>query len=199
MPMQDLLTLHQQILDGEPTAPAKLVEATAGPITGMVIKIVGLTVLDLDDAKDAATDALIAYLQNPSAYVSQGEASLFTYLLRIAQRRAIDCIRRKKRHKEIFPVSVEEVELESIESEDDFEKTEAALDATTIINRFGTTIVKNAVEEELLRLHLASEKSTDRYAEVLGINNRPIEEQRALVKRHRDRLERRLMRIGERL
>lgn len=164
----------------------------------MILKTIGTSLLDQDDAVDAVTDAFVAYLTKPTAYVHQGEASLFTYLLRIAQRRALDCIRQKRRYKKIFSEPVEDSTLEPIDDKE-LDRADTELDAITILTRFGSELAKDEIEREILRLHLAGEKDTHAYATVLKLTDRPFEEQCQAVKRYRDRLERRLIRLGEKL
>lgn len=194
----DLSQLHKEIMDGDVTAPARLIQSLAGPLTGMLSKLVGTSVLDADDVADAVTDSLMVYLGKPDSYVEQGSATLFTYLLRIAQYRALDTIRRRKRYKKNFPTTVEECQVAEIDIAGS-DNADVQFDAGTIMKKFGSEIAKDAIEQEVLRLHLEGEKDTHVYANVIGIVSQPFDEQCATVKRYRDRIERRLIRLGERL
>lgn len=53
-------------------------------------------------------------------------------------------------------------------------------------------------DRQLAELVVANERSTAPYARVLGVDGRSAEEQRRVVKQHKDRIKKRLRRFGER-
>jgi RNA polymerase sigma-70 factor (ECF subfamily) len=59
--------------------------------------------------------------------------------------------------------------------------------------------VSDPVDRELLEMILTGERKTAPYARSLGIADRSETEQRKIVKRHKDRLKKRLRRLGVRL
>ena len=68
-----------------------------------------------------------------------------------------------------------------------------------ILSEYGAEIVVEAGDQEVLRLILEEERDYKAYAVALGISHLPPEPMRAEVKRRKDRIEKRLQRLKDRL
>jgi RNA polymerase sigma factor (sigma-70 family) len=148
-----------------------------------------------DVAVDLATDAIVSYLKTPARF-DPNRASLFTYLVMIADRDALNYIRDSAtEHKNIRRV----VELERSAGNTHSESPQDRLDAETVMERHRDELVSDPEDERVLRLMLEGEQETAEYARALGIDDRSKAEQRRLVKQRRDRLEKRLLRLREKV
>ncbi|WP_342374554.1 sigma-70 family RNA polymerase sigma factor [Myxococcus stipitatus] len=145
----------------------------------------------LDEAIDSAVDAVLAYLAAPQRF-DASLSRLSTYLTRIAKRKALDRLRSRKsqdrRNQEYAGV----VELVARAPNEDLEAT---VEARLLAERM-EALGFSPREQAFLRLVLQGEGSTERLAEALGLGPMPEEERRREVKRHRDRLMKRLERLG---
>lgn len=143
-----------------------------------------------DDARDSATDALFAYLKKPERF-APAQGRLFTYLLHIARRRAVDRHRKRttlQRHDDEF---AEVVELQAPSPNEEMERH---AEVSLILKRLEKLDLSQRDLATLL-LICQGERSTLRLAEALGLRELPEEELRREVKRHRDRLMKRLERL----
>src|SRR5262249_28347610 len=73
------------------------------------------------------------------------------------------------------------------------------IEAKLLLEKYGQEIVTDSMDEKVLLLMLKGEKETHVYAQAIGIADKPEPEQEREVKRLRDRIEKRLQRLGERL
>jgi len=67
------------------------------------------------------------------------------------------------------------------------------------VREHGAEIFREDGDEAVLRLFLSGEDSTEVYARALGASDLSEDEQRQLVKQRRDRIEKRLQRLGRKL
>jgi RNA polymerase sigma-70 factor, ECF subfamily len=183
---------HQRLLNNDPIAPAQLAESVLQPlIEKLRRKYPGLA--DQQMADDAATDAILNYVKEPAKYDPTKKA-LFGYLFMSANRDLLNYLAKKKRltKKEISLESVEDAvsdgnysrEREPVINQD--EKKEFLENVEKIVNE--------PVDKAMVKLMFKGEKSTEVFAKLLEIENLSIEKQRHEVKRHKDRLMKKLER-----
>jgi RNA polymerase sigma factor (sigma-70 family) len=192
----DLLEIHRRVLAGEPTASKDLFVLVHSALRRLLLRTFGKGGLRDDDATDLATDTILAYLRAPAKF-DPDQASLLRYLMVIASRDAQNHLRNRRtaqKNQERF------VELSMSDGNIDEESlTIAELDAAMVLERFAGELTDGDADVITLRLMLAGEKSPKAFADALGIDDCPETEWKAQVKQRRDKLEKRLSRLGDKL
>ena len=196
--------LHRRLVEGDPVAPSELVESY---MERLVRRVCAKAQVTDDDARvqDAVTDALLAYAREPTKY-SPAKSSLSTYLTMSAYGDYLNMLARDRRRSN-REVPLEVVELRPLDRNSWIEAVE-----DTVVEREGNLTPRHRAllwqrvseqfpdptDRRLLSLMLDGERRTAAYSAVLGIQNADHDEQRRVVKRHKDRLTKRLVRLGGR-
>ena len=192
-------TLHARLVAGDPVAPAELAERY---LDILVVRVAGAYPgLDDDLYGDAAETALVSLIKNPVSYDPQ-RSSLENYLALSARRDLLNLVRSRQRQQGAASgFSVVELSVESTETIAD---DDPGVDPAAVLERADDdrppgwlqeiTAVWTYQEREFLDLMQENERRTSRYAEVLCIADLAPAEQRAEVKRMKDRLTRRIQR-----
>lgn len=189
-----LLDLHRRILAGERTASAKLFTTIHRPIVGVLLRSYGRIGLSPEDASNLATDALMAYVQCPERF-EPNRSSLFTYLCVIARGDALNLIEVHRREQKKMRRVVEFVRDQGNITEMDTR----TLDADALLTRYAAELCEDKQDVLVLELMLTGEKDTEAYAVALGLEGASPDEKASAVKQRRDRLEKRLRRLGAHL
>lgn len=189
-----LLELHGRILAGDPSASSELFLTIHRPIVSVLVRTHSRRLLPPEDAGDLATDALVDYLQHPAKF-DPALSSLFSYLCMVAKGDALNLLQARRREREKTLRVVELLQGERNIAEMDT----CNLDAETIISRYGAELFDDELDVQVLKLMLAGEKDTDTYASAIGLGGASQPAKNAAVKQRRDRLEKRLRRLGARL
>lgn len=196
--------LHERLLQGDPIAPAEIAEALLEPL---VYRLRARTRHLVDDplVYDAVTDALLTYLQQPGKF-DPNKSSLLSYLTMAAHGDLRNNLARERRRKQ-REVALDDVEHRLFTGNEWGEEVEdGVLDRLDFPSDSKGEIVKLALAEfpdeqdrRLLSLMMNGERKTAAYVNVLGIERADPDEQRRTVKRHKDRLTKRLERLGSKL
>jgi RNA polymerase sigma-70 factor, ECF subfamily len=187
--------IHERLLAGDVTAPAELVEALLEQLLDRLTKKYP-KLHDPDLLYDAVTDALMSYIKRPAQF-DLGKRSLIGFLVMSAEGDLRNALAKGKRLRQ-KEIALGDVELgvaagnsgvrdENSETESKGEKLRQAL----------PRIFGNPKDLVMVELMIAGERATAAYARVLGLQNLPPEQQRREVKRHKDRLKKRLERYGK--
>ena len=190
-------TLHQLLLDGDVTAPARIAEAFMAPVLARLrARYPHLPDSDLVDT--AVEDAFVNYLSHPEQY-DPGRGSLAAYLRMAANGDLLNLLKRnRKEMSDLSSGRIVELDNQDAEHEvdiaDDFNLEAFILDQNSPVWDWLPGLVPDPVDQELLFLLLEGVRETKAYAQVLGLTGYPVEEQAAQVKRHKDRLKKRLQR-----
>lgn len=191
----ELLAIHRRLLAGDPTASADLFRAVHHAVGATVYRQHRAMGISWDDARDLSTDAIVAYVNNPAQF-DPTRSGLATYLVMIARGDALNLAasqaNKKKSHSRF-------VELTVVERNERADTGFSRLDAERIVREHGTEIIREHGDEAVLRLFLSGEDATEEYAKALGASHLAEHEQRQLVKQRRDRIEKRLQRLGLKL
>lgn len=187
--------LHQQLLNGDLTAPARIFE-TFLPLLVSRLKSKYRYLDDPHLAESAADDALLDYVGNPGQFLPQIKR-LDTFLLLVAERDLLNMLRSEKNSG--LPPKMPVVELEAADGEyrvenGDLSVEEQVLLLTSPIWDKLEGLLPNTTDQKIVRLLMENERSTDVFAAVLGISDQSPEEQFAEVKRHKDRIKKTLQR-----
>ncbi len=189
---EDDRALHARLLRRDPTAPADLAQGHLAPLVAWL-----LDTFPHDDPallETVAIDLILDLGQRPEQY-DPGRSSLASYLRMAARgdrKNALESEHRRRRHH----APLEDVELQAparnrwwpvpldpVEAVDD-EDGDARVAALRA--RF------HGPEREVVDLILDGERRTEAFAAVLGLHDRPREEQMREVKRAKDRLKKRM-------
>ena len=196
-PDPDGLNLHDRLLAGELTAPAEIADKyLAGIVRYLQQKHPNLS--DPHLAETAAIDAMLSYLRRPQQY-DPTKASLDRYL-RLSARGDLRNLIDQQRRRENAPKTMQVVELDapsseySVEDERTLSVEEQALILASPLWRQLFELVPDSTDMEIVLLMMENVRSTDAYAEVLGITFLSPIDQAAAVKRHKDRLKKWLQR-----
>jgi RNA polymerase sigma-70 factor (ECF subfamily) len=193
--------LHQRLLGGDPIASSELVLAYLDPL----IRRLGRrfpTIADITIIHDAVTDALLQYVQFPQRF-NPAKASLDGYLSMAARGDLLNALRKERRRmtRQVRLESVAERELRGnslVERDNEDASSEALVSASQLMRRLQREI-SDPRDREVLQLMLEGERKTARFANALAIHNLSEGEQRRIVKRCKDRLTKRLQRLGVKL
>lgn len=189
-PEEEML-LHQRLLEHDPLAYYDVfpmyMERIAKKLEGAGY--------DVDVARDAALETVLAYRKNPERYDSR-KVHLFTYIMGVARHKAVDRWRsvqaRAQREKKQG-----DVELLRRTPKDQVEQMETYVRVRQLVDLLEKGEVLNERDQAILRLFLMGEGSTEEVAKVLRLPPMPKQERQSEAKRHRDRLLKRLARFGK--
>lgn len=185
----DELALHERVLQKDSVASVDVFQ-TYMPLLSRVLMRKG--VLDPEDARQSALDALLLYLRQPERYDRQ-RGGLSNYLVQSAWGRAVDRHRSRVARTRNERSFADLVELHAPAPNEELER---GMEVALALKRLEKCDITQK-DQAVLRLILQGERSTRALAEVLGLGSLPEDEMRREVKRHRDRLMKLLERLGE--
>jgi len=143
-----------------------------------------------DDIETAAADAVLALIKRPERY-DPAKSPLPAFLLLVARRRWLNQFAAERRHR-VGKIPWDDVEFalaDGNEEGDDapsFDRPEMQ----------GVIASFSDVDRRLFDLMLGGERNTAAFAAVMGITDRPSDEQEREVKRAKDRIKARLKRAA---
>ncbi len=188
--------VHQRLLRGDPIASAECAHAVIGPITRRLeARFPNLRGSDL--LVDAVTDAVFSYLRRPEQY-DPARRGLLGFLAMAAEGDLKNALAKQHR-REVIEVSLGDVDLEAVAGnriggpggdptrEVDLEELRRGVDA----------LFDDPRDRQIAELVLDGERSTEQFARLLGLQSLRADEQRREVKRHKDRIKKRLDRYGQ--
>lgn len=190
-------TLHQLLLDGDPTASAQIAENYMPWISEQL----GKRYPNLPDPyliNTAVTDALISYLGRPEQY-DPTKGNLAIYLRMSANGDLLNLLKRSKKETNKFRlgkiVELDDPDVEhEVEIQDEFDLEAWVLNQQSPVWEWLPQLLPDPIDREFLSLMLEGVRETEPYADVLGLSGHPTEEQIAIVKRSKDRLKKKLQR-----
>ena len=188
--------LHERLLARDPIAPSELAEAAFQPL---VRKLRKAHRIEEELIVEAATDALMDYLKDPGKF-DPAKRGLFGYLVMAATgdlRNAVDK-QRRRRQREVDLDALSAVEIASARRKrgEMEERTVAGIDGRRFSQQIAD-LFTDPIDRQLVELLLEKERRTEPYARVLGLDNLPADVQRREVKRHKDRIKKRMERYGQ--
>lgn len=190
-------TLHQLLLEGDPTATAQIAET----FMPWMIAQLGHRYPNLSDPHliaTAAADALINYFGRPDQY-DPARGSLAFYLRMSANGDLLNLLKQNRiemssqRLGKIVELDDPNAEHE-VEIQAEFDLEAWVFNQQSPVWEWLPRLLPDPIDQEILSLMLAGVRETEPYAEVLGLADRPRDEQAATVKRTKDRLKKKLQR-----
>jgi RNA polymerase sigma-70 factor (ECF subfamily) len=199
------LQLHHALLGGSTTASGQLMEEYL-PELDRRLRRRHPEVRDDTMIWDAATDALFGYVQAPEKY-DPTKLSLPSYLIMAANGDLLNAIQKERRRTSRL------VSLDAVADDDPGRKrfqepgVEDEIDLDRLVDDPARRAVLRRVlaeftdprDRRLLWLLVEGERRTEPYAAILGITHLDIEEQRRIVKRNKDRIDKRIKRAKGKL
>jgi RNA polymerase sigma-70 factor (ECF subfamily) len=191
--------IHERLLARDPVAPADL----AANILDILIYKLSIKYYYLNDPDiifDAASDAILSYTKNPKQF-NPSKRGLLGYLQMAAEgdlKNALSKISRRQK-REVISNDVEltllggNISLRRVFSQNE----DVALDDKRKLKKAHSamsTLFKDSKDLKMAELILKGERSTATFATVLGLQEMSIAEQKSEVKRHKDRIKKRLER-----
>lgn len=189
-PEEEML-LHQRLLERDPLAYFDVFPMYMERIAKKLEELR----YDVDVARDAALDTVLAYREKPERYDPR-KVHLFTYIMGVARHKAVDRWRsvQAQGHREKKQA---DVELLRRTPKDPVEQMETYVRVRQLMDLLEEEGALNEQDQAMFRLFLMGEGSTEELAKVLRLPPMSREDQQLEVKRHRDRLMKRLGRFGK--
>ncbi len=192
------LTLHLRLIDGDKSAPNDCVTRWLPELTRRLsMSFNEVAQRDEHIIIDAVLETLMEYTSKPGKYDPQ-RASLATYLTQAAKRDLMNALSREKTQGR-GAMSIYSVEERLPDGNNSFEERVADKAEAQAILEIVLSKITEPEERSVLMLLLHGERATAEYAKALKIEHLPEQEQKAIVKRHKDRISKRLERLGETL
>ena len=197
--------LWERLVAGDdPTAPSDLAEAYLEPLaTGLRRRYPGV---DAAIPDTAAEEAILTLIRKPAAY-KPGRQTLDVYLRMSAEGDLKNLLRSEERHRkrradlEIVELSPSQGKYLWDEDADPASVVERAEDEAAFA--VSSTEARNEIlrgllpgEARVFDLMHAGERQNIAYARALGIEDWPVDRQRREVKRVKDRMKKRIARLG---
>ncbi|NOJ78078.1 sigma-70 family RNA polymerase sigma factor [Myxococcus xanthus] len=182
------VALHARILQRESVANVDAFAVFVDPLIAAVKYARGCT---HEMARDAAIDVLLDYLEAPERFDPQ-RGRLFSYLAQSAKNTVTDWQRsatRRQAREEKFGLLFE------LMGRSPKECLEQSAEVKRVVERIEQSDLSQ-VDRAFLGLMLQGERSTQRFAEVLGLGALPAVDIQREVKRNRDRILKWLVRFG---
>jgi hypothetical protein len=183
-------SLHRRLLEGgDPTAGSETVEAFL-PRLASALKNRFPGISDPHLITTVATDSVLSFLHHPEVF-DQSRSSLIGYLYMDAYRNLQNILTDRQKSVELYHPDPE-YSVNALESPD--QPDQQLLEESSPILLAVYSLVEDPRDRELVTLMMERVRETEEYSRVLGILDRPAEEQAAVVKRHKDRLKAQLKR-----
>jgi RNA polymerase sigma-70 factor (ECF subfamily) len=205
---QDEKVLHQRLLSGDVTAPEEAARKYL-PLIQKHVAARAWNVYHINDREliwNATVDAvLLDYILHPTRF-DPSKSGLLGYLKRAAERDLINAVeknQRLRRGEDLYGDVEEGIRGRNKPSELARIMRNAEEETVSRIQRerdaAAATNADNKRDSALLRLMVDGERSTSKFAVLLGIEALPVPEQRRIVKQHKDRLKVQLKRSKRRV
>lgn len=192
--------LHQRLLDGDFVASHEV----AAALLPAVVDRLKQRFRRLDDETlllDAAADAILNYAERPSQY-DPNKLRLLSYLVMSADGDLKNALHRQQRQaqREVPRPDVELLlDARNPEQEEARPYEHPGVPEVEEVAHKIRQAIPDPVDQQLVDLMIQGERRTAVFARVLGITELDIQQERKIVKQHKDRLKKRLARLGVRL
>jgi hypothetical protein len=190
--------IHSRLLKrDDPTASAELIGAYLELLFNRLERNPQFSQLsDKTLVSDAVTDTLLDYAENPERFDPK-KSSLITYLTMAAKGDLLNLINKEQRRLQREKELVAQFKANRNTLQED--STQDALQENHTYQKLMEQVLSefpDALDRQLLPLILDRERKTAAYVEILGIQHKSQMEQTRIVKQHKDRINKRLQRLG---
>jgi len=197
----ELNFLHRALIDGDPVAPKRLADAYLERLYRIMRKT--FPFLSEETLRDVTSDALLALIRHPDRYNSN-QSSLLNYLTHIARYHACSVLRHSLRQQQHLTFVGGLVELDQMAANNQWQLAETAehfADPDSLppeVEALLYEILPSPQDRQIWELICEGRTDYADYAAILGITHLQGAEQKSMVKRHRDRVQKRVKRQQER-
>jgi RNA polymerase sigma-70 factor (ECF subfamily) len=187
--------LHLRLITRSPTAPAELFYYITNKNNIISLFQRMYPKIDKEELWDIVTDAILGIIDEPDKYKPQ-KGSLLSFIKMDIEGDIKNFLAKRERREKKGKITVELCEItgntvERIDSpEDQLIKRETLDQLHRTVNR----IFPDDADREMADLILEGERKTEIFAKILKITDWPIEKQEREVKRHKDRIKKRMKR-----
>jgi RNA polymerase sigma-70 factor (ECF subfamily) len=200
IPSDELIQIHKRLLARDPTAPVDLAQVVLDPL----LLSVRQKFANVDPAlvHDSVVDAVLNYAERPTQY-DPSKMSLMGYLAMSAKGDVLNALSALRR-RTIREQSLDDVEVSgavrkrlSKASMNQMTPADIAIDnlqGMRLLDRMRGA-VQRPEDARIIQLMIDGERRTERFAAELGLVNATPAQQREAVKRHKDRIKKRLVRL----
>lgn len=186
--------IHERLLAGDVTAPAELAERLLDPLLQRLAKKYP-KLPDPDLIPDAVTDALMSYIKRPAQF-DPNKRSLLGFLDMAAEGDLRNALAKEKRRRQ-KEIPLENVELEVAAGNSEEEGNSETEPERGQLRQALPRIFVDPKDLVMVELIISGERMTEAFVKVLKLQHLPVEQQRREIKRHKDRLKKRLERYGK--
>lgn len=196
-----LQELHGRLLEGDLTAPAELAELVLEPLTTR-LRAGFPYIPDPVMIDDAVVDSVLSYAERPGQF-DPAKRGLLGYLQMSAEGDLKNALqargRRQRRERSLDLVELHldrrnRVSMASEPSSTPEEEVVSQLAGRRLMAQ-ARAAAETPEDASVLELMIAGERRTDRFAEALGLAGLSPDQRRREVKRHKDRLRKRIERL----
>lgn len=189
--------LHRRLVEGDLIVTAEIAETFMERTARRLQQRFSI----LDDPhliEEAVIEAIVNYFERPAQY-DPAKRSLAGYFYMSARGDLLNLLKREKREA-YHLVLTEIVELDDsgsehgVEIQDDFDVEAWVLNQNSPIWQQIIRLLPDPFDQEIVLLMMDGVRETRAYADVLGILDLSNDEQATIVKRHKDRLKKKLQR-----
>lgn len=196
----DVGAIYQALLRGEPTASRNLVNAFSGQLYAILKH--RYSVLSPEAVQDAVHDALLALITRPERF-NPARGSLINYLVHIGTNKLNDQLRTFRRRARELAVGGS-VELAEVEANayggagtEEWAAPAGADLRSPEVEALLLEILPDPRDRCIWEFICEGRTAVSDFAQMLEIAHLPPEDQRRQVKRHRDRVQKRVLRRQE--
>jgi hypothetical protein len=186
-----------EVVEGKVAGPLSFAEIALNPLCQHVALRFKRPIVD-GSVRDSATDAVFGLIQNPALYDATRGKSLWGYLKMAAERDFLNAVAKEERGGGKLLAHAVELSKADGNKGDDGANDPATIVAYEELLAHIEGELESETDRDVLRLMIEQERRTEVYAAVLGLAHLALEEQREQVKRCKDRINKRLRRMGVR-
>jgi RNA polymerase sigma-70 factor (ECF subfamily) len=211
-PIEEQTRLYLRLLERDPVATSAFIEAfMPSLLAALQAAFTNMSTLDADIVDNCVMDTLLRFPEQPEKY-QPGRGALWTYLYVDAKRDVLNEIDRVNRQRRREQDALRIVALDEQTRNEQWQEQAFASALESEADRYLpdgvsldkvraeiTSILSHATDQVIVQLLVAGVRETERYADVMGITHLPVIEQRKQVKQAKDRLKKRLNRLGAKI
>jgi DNA-directed RNA polymerase specialized sigma24 family protein len=194
-------TLHRRLLNQSDSSVTASISELFFPLLVKSLKASFHYFSDAHIIETVAEDTLINYLTSPEKF-DPAKRSLIGYLYMDAYWDVKNLIEKPKKVVELYPHSSEyEVNAVKIDNNPEqvlLERETQLQGENSDLVRITRSVIADPVDREVLELMMEGVRETQRFAEVLKLEELPPEKQASIVKKHKDRIKKSIQRALKR-
>ncbi|HEX2094533.1 MAG TPA: hypothetical protein VHG28_19165 [Longimicrobiaceae bacterium] len=192
----ELLLLHRRLLQGDRTVPEEIARRLLKPLCEEVQRSYPQT--DEQVVQDGVIEVVLDYCERPERTEVTSGLQLRRFLAARAWRKVANALRGERRRRSYEARAAAEGAVGAVEQESPLGRLireEVEAEREQQVQRLMETL-SSETDREMLRLRLVGERRTEVFARVLGVEHLPTQEQRRIVKRAKDRIDKVIQRSG---